>query len=133
MQARTLDLKSMSKRLAASVPVHAPVPGSGMPTNSSSAHGRPRPAVAFSFAPPLWPFSRQKVKNLPMTGLSAPHSSTLRARKKMNGTGSMLPMMEMMYTCHSGRPMATPTGIAPRSSIRGTIEIKNTLRYFVSI
>ena len=35
--------------------------------------------------------------------------------------------------CHSGRPMATPTGIAPRSSIRGTIEIKNTLRYFVSI
>ena len=63
-----------------------------------SAQGRPRPALAFSFSPPLWPFSRQKVKNLPMTGLSAPHSSTLRARKKMNGTGSMLPMMEMMYT-----------------------------------
>ena len=45
-----------------------------------------------------------------MTGLSAPHSSTLRARKKMNGTGIMLPMMEMMYTCHSGRPSPTPMG-----------------------
>ena len=53
-------------------------------------------AVAFSFWPPLWPFSRQKVKNLPITGLSAPHSRILRANKKMNGTGIMLPMMAMM-------------------------------------
>ena len=45
----------------------------------------------------------------------------------------MLPMMEMMYTCHSGRPSPTPMGIAPRSSISGTIETKNTVRYLVSI
>ncbi len=96
MQARTLSLKSISSRLAARVPVHAPVPGRGMPTNSSRAIKRPRPAVAFSFWPPLWPFSRQKVKNLPITGLSAPHSRILRANKKMNGTGIMLPMMAMM-------------------------------------
>ena len=68
-----------------------------------------------------------------MTGLSAPHSSTLRAKKKMNGTGIMLPMMAMMYTCHNGRPSPTPTGIAPRSSMMGTIEMKKTLRYFDSI
>ena len=48
MQARTLSLKSISSRLAARVPVHAPVPGRGMPTNSSRAIKRPRPAVAFS-------------------------------------------------------------------------------------
>ena len=35
MTAMILDLKSISKKLAASVPVHAPVPGSGIPTNSS--------------------------------------------------------------------------------------------------
>ena len=93
MQASTLVLKSISSRLAASVPVHAPVPGTGMPTNNSSAQNRPRPALAFSFSPPLWPLFRHQLKNLPMTGLSAPHYSTLRAKKKMNGTGSMLPMM----------------------------------------
>ena len=37
IHAMTLRLKSMSSRLAASVPVHAPVPGSGMPTKRSSA------------------------------------------------------------------------------------------------
>ena len=34
---RTLFLKSMFRKLAARVPVHAPVPGRGMPTNSSRA------------------------------------------------------------------------------------------------
>ena len=46
MTAMILDLKSISKKLAASVPVHAPVPGSGIPTNSNSATNRPFPAVA---------------------------------------------------------------------------------------
>lgn len=32
MHAVTLDLKSMSRILAAKVPVHAPVPGKGIPT-----------------------------------------------------------------------------------------------------
>ena len=81
IQASTLRRKSISRRLAARVPVQAPVPGRGMPTNSSSAQNRPRPALAWSFSPPFLPFSRQKVKNLPMTGLSRPHSSTFRAKK----------------------------------------------------
>ena len=35
--AAVLFLKSKSKKLAASVPVHAPVPGSGIPTNKNKA------------------------------------------------------------------------------------------------
>lgn len=66
MTARTLVLKSISRILAASVPVHAPVPGSGMPTKSSRASGSPRPAFAFSFSPPFSPFSRHQVKNFPI-------------------------------------------------------------------
>ena len=50
MQANTLDLKSISKILAASVPVHAPVPGNGRPTKISNAQGSPRPAVSFNFS-----------------------------------------------------------------------------------
>ena len=34
------------KKLAANVPVHAPVPGSGIPTNKSNATKSPFPAVA---------------------------------------------------------------------------------------
>ena len=79
--ASTLDLKSISSRLAASVPVHAPVPGSGMPTKSISATKSPFPAVACSFLPPFSHFSRQKVKNFPMTGLSFPHTRILRAKR----------------------------------------------------
>ena len=81
MQASTLFLKSMSSRLAARVPVQAPVPGSGMPTNSSSAQKRPRPAFACSFLPAFSPFSRHQEKNLPMNFLSLPQTSTFLAKK----------------------------------------------------
>ncbi len=40
----TLFLKPISRKLAASVPVHAPVPGIGIPTNNKSAikdHSQP--------------------------------------------------------------------------------------------
>ena len=43
MQARTLDLKSISSRLAASVPVQAPVPGRG---NTHEQQQRPGQAAA---------------------------------------------------------------------------------------
>lgn len=46
-----------------------------------------------------------------------------------------MPTMAVKRTAHSGRPRSIPTatGMAPRSSIRGTIEIKKTIRYFQSI
>ena len=41
MQARTLFLNPMSRILAARVPVHAPVPGRGIPTKRRSATNNP--------------------------------------------------------------------------------------------
>ena len=121
--------------LAASVPVHAPVPGSGIPTNRSSATKSPLPAFSCSFCPPFSPFSRQKRKNLPITGLSAPHSSTRLAKRYINGTGTIFPITATIYACRSGRltPGSWEYGIAPRSSISGTIETKNTNKYFFNI
>lgn len=48
----TLFLKSMSKIEAAKVPVQAPVPGSGIPTNRNKAQYKPLPAFSCSFFPP---------------------------------------------------------------------------------
>ena len=47
----------------------------------SSATNNPFPALASSFFPPFSPFSRQKVKNFPITGLSLPHSKTFLAKR----------------------------------------------------
>lgn len=79
--AMTDDLKSISRMLAASVPVHAPVPGTGIPTKRSNAKNNPLPAFACSFLPPFSPFSKHQVKNFPITGLSAPQISTFLAKK----------------------------------------------------
>ena len=66
--ANMLDLKFMSKILAARVPVHAPVPGNGIPTSNSRATNNPLPAVACNFFPPFSPFSKHQVKKFPITG-----------------------------------------------------------------
>ena len=68
--AATVDLKSISRILAASVPVHAPVPGSGMPTNKSNAINVPLPAFSCNFFPPFSPFSRQNEKNYQLNSCS---------------------------------------------------------------
>ena len=81
MTAIMLFLKSISSMDAASVPVQAPVPGRGMPTNSINATNRPLPAFACNLSPPFLPFSRQNVKNFPITGLSQPHSNTFLANR----------------------------------------------------
>ena len=77
-----LVLKSSFKKLAARVPVHAPVPGKGIPTNKSNAQNIPLfPADAFNFSPPFSPFSKHHVKNFPIIFLFFPHSSTFLANK----------------------------------------------------
>ena len=50
-------LKSISKILAANVPVQAPVPGKGIPTNKSKATKVLLPAFSCNFFPPFSPFS----------------------------------------------------------------------------
>ena len=80
--ASTLDLKFIFKKLAASVPVHAPVPGSGIPTNKSNATKSPLPAVACNFYPPFSPFAVHQRQNLPIIlGILLPISSTFLANK----------------------------------------------------
>ena len=58
-----LFLKSILNILAASIPVHAPVPGIGIPIKSTSAINNPLPAVSCNFRPALLPFSIQNQKN----------------------------------------------------------------------
>ena len=59
-----LVLKSIFKKLAAKVPVQAPVPGKGIPTNINKAINKPVfPAVFLNFSPPFSPFSKHHVKN----------------------------------------------------------------------
>lgn len=67
-----LSLKSSSNILAAKIPVHAPVPGTGIPTKRTNARNIPLPAFFLSFFPACLPFSRQNVKKLPMYFLSFP-------------------------------------------------------------
>ena len=87
-----LVLKSRFKKLAAKVPVQAPVPGKGIPTNINNAQNIPLfPADCFNFSPPFVPFFNHFVKNLPIIFLSFPHSSTFLANKKIIGTGNILP------------------------------------------
>lgn len=51
------------------------------------------------------------------------------------GIGMMLPIIATIRTSHSGRPRSIPmaTGMAPRSSINGTIEISKTNNIFQTI
>ena len=89
-----LVLKSSFKKLAARVPVQAPVPGKGIPTNKSNAQNIPLlPADFFSFSPPFSPFSKHHVKNFFVSFLSFPHSSTFLANNYITDTGRMFPII----------------------------------------
>jgi hypothetical protein len=47
----------------------------------------------------------------------------------MKGTGSILPIMEIITACcHGTSHFITPKGIAPLSSIIGTIEMRNVIK-----
>ena len=132
MTARLLRLKSQSRIEAARAPVQAPVPGRGIPTKSNKAQKIPLSPAAFSnFCPPLWPLFKHQVKKEPMTGLSAPQARIRRAKKKIIGIGSILPITPMVRACQRGIPLEIAKGTAPRSSTRGTIEIKNVRMYFI--
>lgn len=48
----------------------------------------------------------------------------------INGTGIRFPIIETNITAQKGSPMPTPMGIAPRSSITGTIETKKVIISF---
>lgn len=128
----TLRLKSQSRIDAARVPVQAPVPGSGIPTKVEGPRRHPYLQQLFKFLATTVTFLRHQVKKPPIRGLSAPHSRTRRAKKKIIGTGIMFPMTQRIRACHQGIPEAIATGTAPRSSTKGIIEIKSAMMYFMS-
>ena len=126
-------LKSKSRILAASVPVQAPVPGTGIPTKRNRAKYTLWPAFFWSFLPPFSPFFRHQVKNFPMYFLSLPQTRILRAKRKINGTGIIFPIIAIIKDGISGSPIVTAIGTAPRSSINGTIETRKTIKNFKNI
>ena len=44
-----------------------------------------------------------------------------RTKAMMKGTGRRFPIMAMTAACHTGSPSPTPTGMAPRSSMMGSM------------
>ena len=109
----------MSRNAAAREPVHAPVPGRGMATNSSS----PR----YLYLVTVWPFRWALRSSLSTRLLSQGrrrriHRKIRRIYTTMKGTGSTLPTTAARYAAHTGSPRATPKGMPSRSSATGIIE-----------
>ena len=53
-------------------------------------------------------------------------SRMARIKRRMNGTGNRFPAILKNAVCHQGIPSPQPKGIAPRHSMMGSIEQKNT-------
>ena len=58
------------------------------------------------------------------------HRKILRMKMTIKGTGTKLPRMQTRMVGRRGRPSPTPMGIAPRSSMTGIMEARNTKMYF---
>src|SRR5574344_475438 len=93
----------------------------------------PLPAFFSNFFPPDSPFLRHHLKNFFVYFLSAPYSNIFRANKYIKGTGNILPIIAIIYEGNKGKPNATAYGMAPLSSIIGTIDTRNTIKYFLII
>mmetsp|Transcript_98515 Transcript_98515/g.283198 ORF Transcript_98515/g.283198 Transcript_98515/m.283198 type:complete len:258 (-) Transcript_98515:189-962(-) len=102
---------SISNRCATMAPVHAPVPGSGTPTNAATpTHRSWAPIACVFFAARLSTGDRNLL-----------HVSDLSAAR-ISGIGSMLPQMHRSKTCGMGRPIQRPTGMPPLNSTKGSAE-----------
>mmetsp|Transcript_32357 Transcript_32357/g.35986 ORF Transcript_32357/g.35986 Transcript_32357/m.35986 type:complete len:223 (-) Transcript_32357:272-940(-) len=103
-------------------PVHAPVPGRGIPTKAAkethcfSNEPTPNPAAFFS--------ARFKI------GLMRFFSDSFFNRNRSGTIGIIFPTTHVKNTCWIGSPIHTPTGIAPRSSTTGIAEIVQRTAHF---
>ena len=79
---KILVLKSISKILAANIPVYAPVPGNGIPIKIARAIKIPLfPDFFKIFYPALCPFNKIFLQNFPINLLSSPQWRNFFARK----------------------------------------------------
>ena len=121
--------RRISNTAATSEPVHAPVPGSGIATRMhrpSSSYFFSRSSFAAAF------FSSRDTSRSRNALFFLSHSNARRVKRIRNGTGKRFPIIAVINTIQKGRPAATPTGIAPRSSNTGTIASPNTYRRCLS-
>lgn len=109
---------------AASEPVHAPVIGSGIPTKIATPQNPYFSILSLFFSA----FCKSQFANLfkNLTRERENHRITRLISNKIKGTGKRLPRKQIIKFCHHGSPNAAPSGIAPRSSMIGIIEQKNT-------
>ena len=111
-------------------PVHAPVPGRGIPTNNTSPQNS-----YFS----IWSFCRIALdSSLSTSGLNVfvpfIQLNTGVIRSKINGTGMIFPIMQSGIAVDTFTPRIGPaTSSAPRSSRIGIIEIRNTITSLLTL
>ncbi len=103
--ASTLDLKSISRKLAASVPVQAPVPGSGMATSRHSPRG-PYFCTRWPFRWAL--FSNLVIKRSSRTLIFRSQAKIRRMNTMIKGTGSRFPSTAAARTARA--PMTWSDG-----------------------
>jgi len=120
----------MSIIAATRAPVHAPVPGSGIATRIIS------PQNSYLRTTSLFLSAFRSIICTILLSLSdffriQENISLVKTTRK--GTGSRLPSTAINVACQIGSPaIPAPYGIAPRSSITGTIAITNVLSIYPS-
>ncbi len=117
---------STFSRQAMSEPVQAPVPGSGMPTKSTS----PQNSAFLIFS--LFPIDRASIFSTSgrksFVVFSQLKIGVMKSR--MKGTGMMLPMRQNRMPSQSGMPRSAAAMRPPRSSMSGTMETIPTISQF---
>ena len=117
----------ISSIAAISAPVQAPVPGSGIATKINN----PQNAYFCTVSDLLFALFSRRVTSPSSLGIfSRIKANIFLMNIIINGTGIRFPIIETNITAQKGSPMPTPMGIAPRSSITGTIETKKVIISF---
>mmetsp|Transcript_7383 Transcript_7383/g.11348 ORF Transcript_7383/g.11348 Transcript_7383/m.11348 type:complete len:210 (-) Transcript_7383:190-819(-) len=105
----------MPRMKDAMAPVHAPVPGRGIPTKAA----RDTHCFLRDPTPKLLDFFSARSR----TGAINAFSLSLRNKNKRGTMGTMLPKTLASKTVVIGSPIHTPTGMAPRNSTTGMAAI----------
>ena len=130
MTAGNAFLNFTPRSAAMSEPVHAPVPGSGIPTNNTSPQNSYFSIWSFFFIAFASSLSTSGFKCfVPFIQLKI---GVIRSR--INGTGIIFPRIHNGIAFATGTPRSGPaTRSAPRSSRIGIIEIINTIASFPTL
>lgn len=118
--ARDAFLISNSNKEAIREPVHAPVPGSGIPTNSNRKINSP-------FSTPLDFFaalSSNLYTNFFIMLCFFINSKIFLINNKMNGIGIIFPMIQIMFACTNGTFSKDAMISPPRNSINGSMDTR---------